>query len=261
MDRCLGSTKTALNRQQGTEKNKPLYSIQWADQRLEHVYNYACPEKSEGELTGEPLFEWIEANSRDWRRMPHGTAAVFPITSSKEGLYQDGSAVDDSEITLYHASRPALLKQILQQGLAPSIHSHGICGLWVFALAPWAAYCWGSCILENVEGMILGITIARKMLRERSARPCHQQKHPWDRSWGLSEVCGGRAVFKLCLANQADHCGLSSSGSQRLPFLPGPLLRSTTFCAVGTWAVRVPRRKPGASFGTRASANAEESLA
>ena len=78
--------------------------------------------------------------------------------------------MDDSEITLYHASRPAFLKQILQQGLAPSIHSHGICGLWVFALAPWAAYCWGSCILENVEGMILGITIARKMLRERSAQ-------------------------------------------------------------------------------------------
>ena len=29
----------------------------------------------------------------------------------------------------------------------------------------WAAYRWGSCILENLEGMIFGIKIARKMLR------------------------------------------------------------------------------------------------
>ena len=54
--------------------------------------------------------------------------------SSEPDRYQDGSAVDVSEITLYHALRPALLKQILEQGLAPSIFSHGIFGLWTFAL-------------------------------------------------------------------------------------------------------------------------------
>ena len=38
----------------------------------------------------------------------YGMAAVFSLESSEPDRYQDGSAAEDSEITQYHSSRPAL---------------------------------------------------------------------------------------------------------------------------------------------------------
>ncbi|CAJ1388672.1 unnamed protein product [Effrenium voratum] len=170
VDRSLESTKSALNRQLGNKAKQPLYCVDWKAGKQALVYNYVCPEQKPAGLAGDAIFEWIESSSTEWRDASHGTAAVFPLESSEPGCYQDGSAAEDSEIVLYHSSRPALLNKILEEGLAPSIYSHGICGAWTFALAPWAAYRWGSCILEPVEGMVFTVKLPRRMLTEKSPR-------------------------------------------------------------------------------------------
>ena len=120
VDRSLESTRSALNRQLGNKAKQPLYCVDWKAGKQALVYNYVCPEQKPAGLAGDAIFEWIESSSTEWRDASYGTAAAFPLESSEPGCYQDGSAAEDSEIVLYHSSRPS-------RGLRERNCSGGVC--------------------------------------------------------------------------------------------------------------------------------------
>ena len=75
----------------------------------------------------------------------------------------------EEEVALYHSLRIGLLHDICRFGLAPSGHSHGITGLWCFAICSRDTFRWGSSVLEIFEGMVLTIKAPRYLLHRQSA--------------------------------------------------------------------------------------------
>ena len=76
-------------------------------------------------------------------------------------VYQDGSPLAIETVRLYHITSRGPMHNILQAGIQASAPSHGIEGLWTFAIssiagyASLAGYVWGRTGLETTYGTIL----------------------------------------------------------------------------------------------------------
>ena len=136
----------------------------WARWRAEDVYN-----ETEEEIAGlkgadpEDTLQKLVALHRCGtpesaeRRAEHffgQTVTIAVVHNTPAPCYQDGTAVSEDEVALFHGAREGLLHGILRHGLHGSIDSHGTSGAWAFALES-CAYDWGLTALDLCNGCVL----------------------------------------------------------------------------------------------------------
>ena len=142
----------------------PMYVPQWRQKESVPIYRFetAVPPK---DLLPTSLWAWVQ--QQDFSS--HVDQAVrVPVHKRVPNTYQDGCPIQTEELTVFHATRAGLLHAILKGGLAPSIPSHGVEGLWCFARLQEAAFTWGSSIVEELAGIVLEIQVPKFLLSETS---------------------------------------------------------------------------------------------
>ena len=106
--------------------------------------------------------------SQDFSASHVDRAVRVPLHKTERVTYQDGCPIQTEELTVLHATRASLLHAILKGGVASSIPSHGIEGLWSSARLQEAAFLWGSSIVEESAGIILEVRLPKFRLHRVS---------------------------------------------------------------------------------------------
>ena len=100
--------------------------------------------------------EWMVENALPDACLKRVVTVQVGSVADQALVYQDGTVVQEPEITLYHGTRPGLLGPILDTGLKCSIRSHGAQGAWVHAVES-SAFAWGRMPLEMFSGCVLHV--------------------------------------------------------------------------------------------------------
>ena len=130
----------------------PMYVPQWRQKESIPIHRCEHVEASKG-LMPEAQWDWVQ--SQDFSASHVDRAVRVPLHKTERVTYQDGCPIQTEELTVLHATRASLLHAILKGGVASSIPSHGIEGLWSSARLQEAAFTWGSSIVEESAGIIL----------------------------------------------------------------------------------------------------------
>ena len=164
LDRAVQHQTQASDRGASSMYTAHIYRVvneSWARANVTDIYHETAREvlSLEGEIPTDTLRRLVEFQRRNERADQDEnfcgqrvTINVVPTNQDAPPCYQDGTAVSEDEVTLFHGTRE--LHGILRHGLHGSIDSHGASGAWAFALES-CAYDWGLTALDLCNGCVL----------------------------------------------------------------------------------------------------------
>jgi len=100
-------------------------------------------------------------------RTPCGHYFYMSVKKLEQGIYQDGTPIDEDELSFYHGTNEGLVNSILTKGVCASIPSHDAEGLWVFSLLSPHSYDWGMSPLQFFGGHVLHLKIPANLEKLR----------------------------------------------------------------------------------------------
>ena len=120
-------------------------------------------------------------------RTPCGYYFYMSVQKSEPSTYQDGTPIEEDELSFYHGTNEGLVCSILTKGVCASIPSHGAEGLWVFSLLSPHSYDWGISPLQFFGGHVLHLKIPANLSKLRqNGRIRGQDKNAGHLRWVLN---------------------------------------------------------------------------